>query len=177
MLVTFRQSLWNQFGASIDSLYDAIALWPEECWHTDKRFFYSAYHALLFLDYYLSIPPTDFSSPFPFTLTSPSDIPVNAIDDLVPDKIYSKNELSEYLDFCRQKCHKVISALTEENMIARWIDTSDDIGARDTFNFTVFEILLYNMRHVQHHTAQLSMLLRQKINQAPEYHTHVKDGL
>jgi uncharacterized damage-inducible protein DinB len=29
------------------------------------------------------------------------------------------------------------------------------------------ELLLYNMRHVQHHAAQLNMLLRRRTNSAP----------
>jgi len=33
----------------------------------------------------------------------------------------------------------------------------------------VEEILLYNMRHVQHHAAQLNQLLRQEIDQAPDW--------
>jgi len=31
------------------------------------------------------------------------------------------------------------------------------------------ELLLYNMRHVQHHAAQLNMLLRQKTDSAPKW--------
>lgn len=31
------------------------------------------------------------------------------------------------------------------------------------------ELLLYNMRHVQHHAAQLNMLLRERTNSAPNW--------
>jgi uncharacterized damage-inducible protein DinB len=31
------------------------------------------------------------------------------------------------------------------------------------------ELLLYNMRHVQHHAAQLNLLLRQKTDSAPNW--------
>lgn len=34
---------------------------------------------------------------------------------------------------------------------------------------TVWESLLYNMRHVQHHAAQLNLLLRQATNDAPRW--------
>jgi uncharacterized damage-inducible protein DinB len=43
-------------------------------------------------------------------------------------------------------------------------DTSRRFGSVDG---TVLEGLLYNMRHVQHHTAQLNLLLRQEIDDAP----------
>lgn len=32
---------------------------------------------------------------------------------------------------------------------------------------TALELLLYNMRHVQHHTAQLNLILRQETDSAP----------
>ena len=43
--------------------------------------------------------------------------------------------------------------------------------------YNVIEILLYNMRHVQHHAAQLNLLLRQAINDAPEWVYEAQDKL
>jgi hypothetical protein len=74
MINILKESLWKQFGASIDMLNNAITLWPEEYWNSDKRFFYNAYHCLLFLDYYLTIPPQNFTSTLPFTITGPEDV-------------------------------------------------------------------------------------------------------
>jgi uncharacterized damage-inducible protein DinB len=53
------------------------------------------------------------------------------------------------------------SGLTDEIANSRWVN--------DHKNYSVFEIILYNMRHVQHHTAQLNLLLRQEINDAPRW--------
>ena len=39
----------------------------------------------------------------------------------------------------------------------------------------MLEVLLYNMRHVQHHVAQLNLLLRQSINDAPNWVSLAKD--
>ncbi len=36
-------------------------------------------------------------------------------------------------------------------------------------NFSLLEILFYNVRHIQHHSAQLNLLLRQTINNAPTW--------
>jgi hypothetical protein len=36
------------------------------------------------------------------------------VDDLIPDRIYSKKELLDYLQSNRDKCHQVIAGLTEE---------------------------------------------------------------
>jgi len=164
MVNIVKESLWTQFGASIDMLKNAVALWPEDFWEADKKFFYTAYHTLVFLDYYLTIPaPKEFSSSLPFTLTDSGEIPEEAIDDIIPNKIYSKQELLDYLQSSREKCYGIISNLTEEKLEERWIE--EDGG----MDFAFLEILLYNMRHVQHHAAQLNMMLRQKINDAPRW--------
>ena len=149
-------------------LKNAITLWPEERWASHKKFFYMSYHCLIFLDYYLNFPAKqEFVSPLPFTETG--TIPPDGIDDLVPNRIYSKQELLDYLKSCREKCRTVITNLTEEKLHERWIQVSWNR------NYSVLELLMYNMRHVQHHTAQLNMLLRQEINDAPKWVSRALD--
>ncbi|HEY5748833.1 MAG TPA: DinB family protein [Chryseolinea sp.] len=168
MIDGIKESLWKQFGASIDMLKNAIALWPEEKWNTEKKFFYTAYHCLIFLDYYLTIPwKKNFSSPLPFTESD--KVPVDGIDDIVPDRIYSKTELLNYLQLSREKCHDVIAGLTEEKLGERWIAEDENR------NYSVLELLIYNMRHVQHHAAQLNLFLRQGIADAPQWVSRAKD--
>jgi DinB superfamily len=152
---SFNESLWKQFGASIDMLENAIKMCPESLWNTEKRFWYNAYHCLFWLDYFLTLEPSTFSPPKPFTLSEfdPSGI--------MPERTYSKAELLSYLEASREKCHHLIAGLTDELLDQRWIN--------EYRNFSVFEILLYNMRHVQHHAAQLNMLLRQETNNAPKW--------
>ncbi len=162
MIEPLKESLWTQFGASIDMLKNAITAWPEENWDTNKRFFYMAYHTLVFLDYYLTNPYQSFTSPLPFTFTEPANMPADAIDDVIPNKIYSKTELLNYLQASREKCRLLLTGLTEEKLNERWVE--DFEGG---MNYSVLEILLYNMRHVQHHSAQLNLLLRQRTNDAP----------
>jgi hypothetical protein len=163
MISTVKEALWTQFGASIDMLKNAIEMWPDNRWQTDKKFFYVAYHVTVFLDYYLTNPPEAFSPGLAFTITEPDHAPPEALDDVVPDRIYSKTELLEYLHVCREKCRQLIANLTDEKISERWIEDSGDM------NYSVLEILLYNMRHVQHHAAQLNMLLRKELNDAPRW--------
>jgi len=160
-MTILKESLWNQFGASIDMLKNAIAMYPEERWHTNRKFFYMAYHVLVFLDYYLTFPAGPMSSSLPFTITE-KNLPPEALDDIIPNKIYSKEELLEYLNTNREKCRKLIFSLTEEKISERWIN---EWGK----NYSLLEILLYNMRHVQHHTAQLNMMLSQETNNSPDW--------
>ncbi|WP_336518222.1 DinB family protein [Pollutibacter soli] len=181
MINFFKESLWRQFGASIDMLNNALLQCPDDYLHSKKKFFYAAYHTIVFLDYYLSIPPKDFSSPLPYTLKSPGEIPADAIDDVVPDRLYSKAELIKYLRHSRDKCKSVIASLTEDDLKRNWIAGEGkmdlNLSGRDALSYPVMEILLYNLRHVQHHTAQMNMMLRQDTGNAPDYVSHAADSL
>ncbi len=151
----YKEAIWRQFGASIDMLENAIKFCPSAAWDTDKKFWYIAFHCLFWLDYYLTIEPEKFSPPSPFTLSEFNP------DGAMPDRTFTKEELLLYLQHGRNKCHDLISNMTEEMAASRWINKSK--------NYSVFEIVLYNMRHVQHHSAQLNLLLRQEIDDAPRW--------
>lgn len=172
MINGLKESLWKQFGASIDMLKNAITMWPEEKWNTEKKFFYNAYHCLVFLEYYLTIPwKENFSPSLPFVTADPDKVPAEAIDDMIPERVYSKTELLDYLQSSREKCRAVIAGLTEENLGDRWVEVD---GNR---NYLVLELLIYNMRHVQHHAAQLNLFLRQGTKGAPRWVSRAKDDL
>ena len=50
--------------------------------------------------------------------------------------------------------------------------TTDSARDRPRFpsgEMSRFELLLHNMRHVQHHAAQLNLMLRQSIDSAPRW--------
>jgi DinB superfamily len=150
---TIKQSVWNQFGAGLDMLENAIVICPVEHWETEMKFWYIAFHCLFWTDYYLTIKPNEFNPPKEFTFSE--------FEQKQPDRVFSKAELLIYLQHCRQKAQTLISALTTETLATRWIN--------DYKNFSLLEILLYNMRHIQHHTAQLNLILRQHTNNAPNW--------
>jgi len=157
-------------------LSNAISMFPEALWNTDKQFFYNAYHCAVFLDYYLSIPPENFSSSLPYTLVDMDKVPEGAIDDIVPDRIYSKEELLSYVALSREKCRNTIYALTEKTAAALWLNHQPnenlELASGASLHLSVMEILFYNLRH---HTAQLNFILRQKINKAPQYISIAKE--
>src|SRR5258706_15680288 len=115
-----KDSLWKQFGASIDMLQNIISLCPEEIFERNKKIFYMTYHTLVFLGYYLTLPPKNFSSPLSFTLKESGDKPADAIDDVIPDRFYTKTELLNYLKASREKCHTLIMGLTDEKLSERF---------------------------------------------------------
>ena len=154
----FREILWQQFGAAIDMLENAMQACPDEQWSDSARrseFWYVAFHVLWWLDLYLSESLEKFTPPHPYTL--------DELDPagFFPDRVYTKEELLSYLKHDRKKCRVTIEALTEEKASQRcgfdWIESS------------VAELHLYNMRHVQHHAAQLNLILRQTIDSAPRW--------
>ena len=142
--------IWHQFGAAIDMLENAILACPDELWGDrirDTEYWYRAYHTVFYLDCYLSESVDVFAPPPPFT--------ADELDErgLLPDRVYTKDEVLAYLGHGRKKCRTTISEMTEHR-------AAETCGF-DWLDISVAELLLYNMRHVQHHAAQLNLLLRQ----------------
>ena len=160
-----KTTVWQQFGASIDTLDDAISACPDLLWtaalwddQDDPRygqFWFVAYHTLFWLDLFLTGSPAGFAPPAPFIRGS------------LPEKPYSKDEVSSYLKQCRQKCQLVIEGLTDEK--------ANQICTFDWMEPTFLELQLYCMRHVQEHAAQLSLLLGQNGISGPDWVAKARD--
>jgi len=152
--VDWRSAVWGQFGAAIDSMERAIDACPDELWGDRSRFpefWYVVSHTTFWLDYYASDGPEGFAPPAPFTLVEMDPAGV------MPDRVYTKDELRRHLDHGRQKVRAKIAALSDETACGMRRLGSSTEGNE-------LELLLYNMRHVQHHTAQLNLLIRQFTN-------------
>jgi hypothetical protein len=170
MNIPWRASIWQQFGAAIDDLDNAVRDCPDELWHSrlwghpsERLFFlpeywYIVYHTLFWLDLYLTGAEEGFVPPAPFTLIEQDEA------GPLPDRPYTKGELRGYLAECRQRCRATIEGATDEeaNRICRfpWGEVS------------FFELFLYNMRHVAGHAAQLNLWLGQRTGSAPDWVAH-----
>jgi DinB family protein len=159
----WRTLLWQQFGAAIDMLDDALAacpdgLWRQAVWHDPSiparraEFWYVAYHALFWLDLYFFGAEEGFAPPAPFALVEQDD----AVSPL-PDRTYSRDELRGYLASLRQKCRTIIETMTDER--ARQPVNFGWMRAGEVVSYA--ELQVYSMRHIQEHAAQLSVLLGQ----------------
>ncbi len=157
MIDFWRSAIRQQFHAAIDMLGNAIEACPDSVWAGEQKraFWYLAFHTLFFLDMYLSSEDeSHFHPPTPFGVTE--------LDDNVPpERVYRKDELLSYLEHCRKKLDVVMAGMTES-----WTTDPCPFDYRAMSNG---ELLLYNMRHVQHHAAQLNMLLRQRTDSAPRW--------
>lgn len=162
---TICTALWRQFGAAIEMLEHAMvacppSLWKERIFRVPPQsefppqfaeFWYLAFHALVWLDLYLSgVPEAEFAPPAPFARGVLDSI------EALPEQSYTKEELRSYLASMRQKCHTRLLALTEEQA-RRPVEYPWSAGQPISF----LELQLYNLRHVQEHAAQLSLFLGQ----------------
>lgn len=153
--------LWRQFEVAINSLGDALrecpdALWRERLWADEPgqwvalgfgAFWYLGYHALFWLDLYLTGAEEDFAPPTPFALVEMND------GETLP-RVYSRDELLGYLELCRTRCRETIAGLTPE--------TAARICRFGWGEVPFGELLIYTLRHVQEHAAQLHLFISQR---------------
>ena len=169
MNIAWRTIIWHQFGAAIGDLDNALRACPNELWRAhlwndpaQERFFlpefwYVVYHTLFWLDLYLTGTEEGFAPPAPFLLVEQDE------NGPLPERPYTKAELHAYLEDCRKRCQATIEATTDE-----------EAQRLCTFGWgqvSFAELLLYTMRHVAGHAAQLNMLLGQKTGSAPNWVT------
>ena len=155
---TWKTAVWQQFGAAIDMLQNAMNACPDELWNDRSQqpeFWYLVYHTLFWLDFYLSDPDSSFLPPAPFTLDEMDPAGV------MPERPYTKAELQNYLEHGREKCRSLIASLSDKGF-GRQVAIGSFAGSK-------MELLLYNLRHVQHHAAQLNLILRQQTDSAPRW--------
>lgn len=165
MSIIDNDMLWRQFALAIDRFGDALRDCPDELWEARlwadqpdqwaaagfSTFWYLSYHTLFWLDLYLTGAEEGFAPPAPFDL-----VEMEAGETL--PRTYSRAELLGYQELCRRRCQETIAALSSEqaNRLCRFPWGELPFG----------ELLLYTLRHVQEHAAQLRMFLGQQAGKA-----------
>lgn len=118
MDITWKEVLWQQFGAAIDMLENALLNCPDDLWNgrmwqdstmppAFSEFWYVAFHTLFWLDFYLSGTVEEFSPPAPFTLDEMDPA------GLLPERQYTRDELLSYLHHGREKCRATLEGMTD----------------------------------------------------------------
>lgn len=155
MINLIRQTFTRQFEAVLSTLHNAIVLCPEDQWHEaigEYPFWQVSYHALFFLDFYLTHDSESFE-PRDFHRTDYEHFGINGEGEpCVADVAYDKATMLQYSDHCRAKISEIISAETEESLAGP--------SGFSWYPIPRAEFLLVNIRHVHHHAAQLSLHLR-----------------
>lgn len=135
-------------------LGQAVAKCPESLWLAPdypNKYWHVAYHALFFTHLYLQASEAEFH---PWPKHRPNyqflgSIPWPPYDRPKIEVAYSKDEILEYHQFCGGEVELRVPSL--------------DAGAPSGFpwlRFSKMELQLYNIRHLQHHAAQLIDRLR-----------------
>ena len=174
MTIIDNEMLWRQFGAAIDMLGEALRDCPDELW--EKRlwedqpdqwvaagfsaFWYLGYHALFWLDLYLTGAEEGFAPPAPFDLVEMES------DEVLP-RVYSRAELLGYLETCRRRCQETIGTMTSEQ--------ANRMCSFAWGELPFAELQLYNLRHVQEHGAQLHLFLGQQAGKDADWETRAKE--
>ena len=154
----WRDALWEQFGGSLMMLERVIDACPDSVWIADagsRKFWHLVYHTLFFTDLNFSGTADEFSPPPPFNRTE--------LDprDIKPPRVYTKAEMLEYARHCHEKGRETLGSLTDLEAVRvielPWI------------HMKFGELMLYSLRHVQHHTGQLNLVLRQAGIEPPDW--------
>ena len=150
MIEYVRHILCAQFEASLGMLDDCIQNCPPAHWQqkiANMEFGYVAYHALCYVDLYLSPSLAEFQLREFHNEHDENRFKPKDNYPITPELV------SDYLQTCLQKMRETIAAETEASLNLRadfdWLEP-----------FTRGELHLYSIRHIQHHTGALSAYLR-----------------
>jgi len=158
LLKTVLDLTRNQFEAAFCTLNRCIDLCPEESWNepvVNLKFCQVAFHTLFFADLYLARSgDLEAFRKQPFHQEHLSFFrDYEKLQDRKQTLLYDLATTTSYLNHCRQKALDVVAAETAESLAGPsgfdWRDCSRA------------ELHVYNARHIYHHSAQLSLRLRQ----------------
>jgi hypothetical protein len=158
MLDTLKELLTHQYEASLSALNLPIARCPAALWNqpvANWKFCQAAFHVIFFADVYLQ--PSDDADALkrqPFHLQHAADFrDYEEMEDRPQVLLYEKSFVQNYLRHVRNKASETI-ARESADILAGPSGFHRRKGSRA-------ELHVYNIRHIQHHAAQLSLRLRQ----------------
>lgn len=155
MLELWKTSTVGQFEAALCTLNRCVEACPDAAWDepvANRKFCQVVFHTLFCADCYLGesehvLKDQDFHREHAGYFRDYEEM-----EDRKPVLQYDRPTTRAYLAHCRAKLHEVVAAETEQTLAARcgfhWLEISR------------MEVYPYNLRHIQHHAAQLSLRLR-----------------
>jgi len=155
MLDIIKQLLASQYEAALCTLGICVEKCPENLW-TGKvgnlGFCQVVFHTLFYDDMYLGRNVKSFKAQ-PFHQENPDIFrDYEEMEDRAQVQMYDRESIRKYLRYCRTKAGETIASETEQSLRGpsgfEWRKCSRA------------ELHVYNIRHIQHHAAQLSLRLR-----------------
>jgi hypothetical protein len=157
MLATLRELLAHQYEASLSVLNLCVARCPDASWNESVakwKFCQAAFHAVFFTDLYLQ--PSDNVAAFkdqPFHVEHRDAFrDYEELEDRPQVLLYEKPFVLSYLRHVRHKAQETIGR-----------ESADVLSGTCGFHWrkcSRAELHVCNIRHIQHHAAQLSLRLR-----------------
>lgn len=150
-----RKALANQYGAALATLSACVKSCPDPAWTApvaSYKFCQVVFHTLFYADYYLEIDPANFKRQQFHTRNAAFFRDYEEFEDRAPQWLYERPPTLDYLGHVLAKSAQTIAA-----------ETADSLQSACPFQrlaLTRLELHLYNIRHIQHHAAGLSLRLR-----------------
>jgi len=155
MLESYKQLISRQYEAALCMLSECIEQCPDANWNApvaNLKFCQAAFHALFCTDLYLG-PDVDSLRDQKFHRDRAAAFAdYEELEDRPQQAVYEKSFIDEYVQHCREKSQQVVSSETEEIL--------GGPSGFDWLKFSRAELHVYNIRHIHHHAAQLSLRLR-----------------
>lgn len=155
MLDHFKQIVASQYEATLCTLNACLERCPAELWDApvaNLKFCQVAFHTLIFTDLYLGPNPEALREQAFHREREAMFRDYEELEDRPQVLLYTRPDLQEYLQHCRAKAQEAVAAESAESLAApsgfHWLKASRA------------ETHFYNIRHIQHHAAQLSLRLR-----------------
>lgn len=148
MSTSLRKALNNQYYAALATLRQTIVHCPDSLWEDPQYpnpYWRVAYHALYYAHLYLE---KDLESFTPWDKERPG---YHDLGNPPPDtKAYTQEDLLEYCQFCLEKAEREVET----------VDLDAPESGFSWYQMPKLEHQIVNIRHIQHHAAQLADRLR-----------------
>lgn len=155
MIELYKETVSNQYQAALRTVSRCIDQCPDEIWNElvgNLKFCQVAFHTLFFTDIYLG---KNLAAAYEQSFHLENAEVFEGYEELEkgpPKAIYTRSFINDYLNHCREKASQVIAQETEESLSKR--------PGFDWHEVSRAELHFYNIRHIQHHAAQMSLRLR-----------------
>jgi hypothetical protein len=150
-----RAVLKSQYHAALEMLAQAIELCPDHLWTSDaypNRFWRLAYHAVFYADMYLRPDEASFRAwenhRKDYQFLGPTPFPPHLSPRI--GEPYSKAQVTDYL----RTCDSMVDAAVDQ------LDLNSPNSGFPWYKMSKLEHQLVNIRHIQHHAAQLADRVR-----------------
>jgi len=144
--------LRGQFRAALSTLEQSIERSDAETWaasHPDQPVNRAVFHSLFYTDLYLDWGKDVFREQAFHAANAGLFQDYEELEPVEPRNFYAQDDCRNYLEFCRQKVDAVLGSESMDVL-------QGDCGFPRR-KLSRLELHVYNIRHIQHHAAQLGL--------------------